>query len=208
MSKIMAVVFDMGGVVVKLGSLPDILAGSGLSDDEIWERWILSDAVRRFEGGQCDIDAFAADLIAEFGVTLEAAELIERFTRFPEGLYPGAAELVAAVNAQATTGVLSNTNELHWTQQKDHVQISSMFDRTYLSYDLGLVKPDAAIYEHVADDLAVARDRILFIDDNKVNVDGAVAVGMQGAVAKGPDEAAAALRSFGLDLGSYGDATS
>ncbi len=200
MSKIMAVVFDMGGVVVKLGSLPDILAGAGLSNDEIWERWILSDAVRRFESGLCDVDAFADDLIAEFGVTLEPAELIARFTRFPQGLYPGAAELVAAVNKQATTGVLSNTNELHWTAQQDHKQISAMFERTYLSYDLGLVKPDAAIYEYVADDLAVARDRILFIDDNQVNVAGAVEIGMQGALAKGPVEAAEALRSHGFDV--------
>jgi len=196
----MAVVFDMGGVVVKLGSLPDILAGSGLSDDEIWERWILSDAVRRFESGQCEVDAFADDLIDEFGLTIEADVLLDRFTRFPQGLYPGAAELVAAVNTQATTGVLSNTNELHWTQQQDHEQISSMFDRTYLSYDLGLVKPDAAIYEHVVDDLAVARDRILFIDDNEVNVAGAVNIGMQGALAKGPEEVAVVLRHYGFEV--------
>lgn len=195
---IKAVVFDMGGVIVKLGPLEDVLAGANLSPEEIWEGWILSDAVRRFEGGRCDVQQFATDLIAELKVELSPEELIARFLVFPQGLYDGAEAMVEATTQRVVTGVLSNTNAIHWTEQVDNEPIQAMFDKRYLSYELGLLKPDAAIYEAVIDDLGFAANEILFIDDNKVNADGALAVGMQAAVAKGPVEATAALVQFGV----------
>lgn len=195
---IQAVVFDMGGVVVKLASLADVLAGADLSPEEIWERWILSDAVRSFEGGHCGVHEFADQLIGELGVELDRDELIERFMNFPQGLYDGAEAMVAAVRDRVTTGVLSNTNGLHWEQQIDHERIQPLFDKRYLSYEMGLLKPDAAIYEAVVADLGLPAAQVFFIDDNQVKVDGALAVGMQAALAKGPVEATAALRSVGV----------
>lgn len=193
-----AVIFDMGGVVIRLGSLDDVLAGAGLAPDEIWDRWILSDAVRIYEGGGCDADEFARRLIDDMGLTLGPAELLDRFARFPQGLYPGAVEMLEATNAQVTTAVLSNTNEGHWTTQQDHEIVQGMFDREYLSYALGMVKPDPDIYEYAVADLGVAPSQVLFIDDNQINVDGALACGLQSAVAKGPAEATAVLQRYGV----------
>ena len=198
MHDIRAVIFDMGGVVVRLSSLPDVLAGAGIPETEIWERWILSEAVRRFERGRCTVREFADDLIDEFGVELSADELIARFSRFPIGLYDGAEQLLADTRAVCPIGILSNTNELHWTTQPGHEFLQNAFDHEYLSYAVGLVKPDADIYEHVLADLGLEAHQVLFLDDNKVNVDGATAVGMLGAVAKGPEQARAALVEFGV----------
>ena len=195
-TQIKAVVFDMGGVIVRLSSLEDVLSGSGLSGDEIWERWILSESVRLFESGGCDVDGFATGLIAEMGLDLSAAELIERFKGFPMGLFDGAAQLVRDVGERCTTAILSNTNGLHWDTQVDHEIIEGLFDREYLSYALGLVKPDAAIYQYVIADLGMDAEEILFLDDNQINIDGALAVGMQATVAKGPNEARAALVDY------------
>lgn len=197
-TEIKAVVFDMGGVIVRLSSLDEVLSGAGLSSDEIWERWILSDSVRAFESGRCDLDAFANGLVAEMGLDIGSAELIERFTRFPMGLYDGAEQLVRDVGTRCTTGVLSNTNSLHWETQTDHDVVQSLFDRHYLSYRLGLVKPDAAIYEYALADLSLSPHEVLFLDDNQVNVDGAAAVGLAAAVAKGPIEARTVLTAFGV----------
>lgn len=209
---IRAVVFDMGGVLVRLGPLEDVLAGVATTADDIaeigdtagpdpadlWTRWILADAVRLYERGRCSTEDFAAALISELGLALEPPELIERFRRFPMGLYDGAIELAAEVRATCTVGVLSNTNELHWTGQIDHEIVQAMFDRAYLSYALDMVKPDADIYEHVIADLGLRASEILFIDDNQINVDGALACGMHAALAKGPDQARAALTTFGV----------
>lgn len=188
----------MGGVVVRLAPLGEVLAGVDLAHDELMRRWIMSAAVRMFEAGQCDIDEFADTLIDEFDLPYDRSTLIERFAAFPQGLFEGAVELVAAVSDRCTTAILSNTNEFHWATQPDHEIIDGLFDREYLSCRVGLVKPDAEIYEHVAADLGVEVGQVLFLDDNQINVDGALAVGMQSAVARGPAEARAVLESHGV----------
>lgn len=194
-----AVLFDMGGVLVQLDSLENVLGPSALGPDEIWEAWILSDAVQRFERGQCSVDDFAATIIAEMQLLGTTDEFIERFVGFPRGLYPGAEEVVAATRAQVTTAVLSNTSALHWEHQRDAEIVRRMCDRAYLSYELGLAKPDREIFDHAVADLGMAPGEVLFIDDNRINVDGARAAGLRAEVAKGPEQAAAALRRHGID---------
>jgi putative hydrolase of the HAD superfamily len=53
------------------------------------------------------------------------------------------------------------------------------FDHVTFSCELGLFKPQAAIYEHSINGLKVAPEEILFIDDKIENVEGAQAVGMR-----------------------------
>lgn len=196
--KIEAVLFDMGGVLVQLDSLENVLGPSGLTPDEIWDAWILSAAVQQFERGQCSVEHFADTILAEMRLEGTAAEFIERFVAFPRGLYPGAEELVASVPAGVTTAVLSNTSALHWENQESADIIQRMCHRSYLSYELGLAKPEREIFDHAVADLALAPEQILFIDDNMINVDGAATTGMQAGLAKGPEEAADVLRRFGV----------
>jgi HAD superfamily hydrolase (TIGR01509 family) len=60
------------------------------------------------------------------------------------------------------------------------------------------VKPDQALFEHVAGLLPVEPARVLFLDDNLVNVEGARAVGFQAEHARGPAEARRALVERGV----------
>ena len=198
MPKISAVLFDMGGVIVKLDSLQTVLGPLSLSEDDVWEGWIMSPAVQRFERGQCSVEDFASIIVDELQLEGTAEEFIERFVAFPQGLYPGAAEMVATVPSNVTTGVLSNTSGLHWENQLDNEIIRGLCERSYLSYELGLAKPAPEIYRHAVADLAVPADQVLFIDDNQINVDGAIAAGLQAGLAKGPEQAAAVLRQFGV----------
>ena len=191
-AEIDAVLFDMGGVLVELGPLDELL-GSTMSGDDFWPRWLASPSVRAFESGRCGVDEFAGGLVEELGLTIGPGEVVERFARFPRGLYPGAEELVASLPDRVVTGVLSNTNPLHWDHQADAERLRGLCHHAFLSYELGLVKPDAAIFDRVASDLGLAPDRILFIDDNQINVDGARAAGWRAEVARGPAQAAAAI---------------
>ena len=97
-----------------------------------------------------------------------------------------------------TTAILSNTNGLHWETQRDHERIRSLFDRTYLSYQMGLAKPDRAIFEHVIGDLGVDPGQIVFCDDNAVNVEAARQLGIDAVLTVGVAAASAALRDRGL----------
>ncbi len=50
----------------------------------------------------------------------------------------------------------------------------------------------------MVEDLGVEAGRVLFLDDNQINVDGALAAGLQAEVTKGPIEAGAVLARYGL----------
>ncbi|MDH4075067.1 MAG: HAD family phosphatase [Acidimicrobiia bacterium] len=200
-SPIRVVLFDMGGVLVELGPL-DQLLGVAMPPEEFWPRWLGSPAVRAYERGTCDTIAFTRSLAAELDLPLSPDDLTERFRGFTRGLYPGAAELVREVAAHGVaTGVLSNTNALHWDHQIDGEILRSLFDHEFLSYRLGLVKPDRELFEAVVATLGLNPVEILVLDDNELNVAGARAAGLEADHTRGVPEARRALHRRGLLAG-------
>ena len=111
---------------------------------------------------------------------------------------PGSSELLADVQRSVPVGCLSNTNKLHWEDQIGRWPLIDLFDYRFLSFDLGLVKPDQAIFRAVADRLPVPRDRVLFLDDNALNTDAAGEFGFLARRVCGIDEARQALVEAGV----------
>ena len=60
------------------------------------------------------------------------------------------------------------------------------------------MKPDAEAFTYVADGLSLPPDRVLLLDDNQANVDGARAAGLRAERAVGVDEARRALEDVGI----------
>jgi len=199
MTEIDVVVFDMGGVLVKLGSLPQLLGHAGSADD-FWPRWLSSPAVRRFERGGCAPEVFAADLVAELELTVDADRFLANFNAFCQGLFPGAAQLVTDTGAHCRTALLSNTNALHWNHQPDAATIQTLCDVNFLSFELGCLKPDRKIFDRVAGALDVAPAKILFLDDNEINVTAARGAGWSSEVARGPAAAGQVLRNWRIPV--------
>lgn len=191
------VVFDLGGVLVRLGGVPVLrrLLGTD-SDEEIWRLWLQSSWVRRYERGHCSTREFAHGMTEEYRLSLSADEFLEAFAGFPLGLYDGAAELVGSLAVPGAC--FSNTNELHWTHQRDAWRLREMFQHTFVSHEMGLVKPDPEAFLHVIEALGCPPERVLFLDDNALNVDGARAVGIDAHRADGVDAAREILRERGL----------
>ncbi len=180
------VLFDLGGVLVRLGGVPQMQALSGIdSEDALWARWLSCPWVRDFERGRCSPDDFAAGVIDEWGLGVTAEDFLERFRSWPEALFPGAVQLVDEVRTRCRVGCLSNTNQLHWAEQSSRWGLADLFEVAFLSYQLDLVKPDRAIFTHVTSALRLAPERILFLDDNTVNVEQARSVGLAGAAGAG-----------------------
>ncbi|MFT7601415.1 MAG: HAD superfamily hydrolase (TIGR01509 family) [Acidimicrobiales bacterium] len=196
-TQIEAVVFDMGGVLVELGPLTSILGDDAMPEDEFWPIWLASETVRAFEMGRCTAEAFAMGLVADLGLAYDGAELLRRFAAWPQGLFDGAEDLVTELPG-VVTAVLSNTNQLHWESQRDAEVVQTLFDRRYLSYELGLAKPDDGIFEHVIADLGCASEAVVFLDDNQLNVDAARRLGIEAHLTKGVEEARGVLAAVGL----------
>lgn len=191
--------FDLGGVLVDFGGVEPMrkLAGIG-SDDELWRRWLTCPWVRRYERGHCSAEEFAAGIVTDWQLGVTPAAFLEAFRSWPGGPMAGAAELLARVKQSVPTGCLSNTNALHWQSHSARWSILEAFDYRFLSFELGMVKPDAELFEQVALILAVPRDRVLFLDDNLLNVDAAVKAGFIARHVRGVEEAEKALMANGI----------
>lgn len=195
------VLFDVGGILIEMSGVETWKQMTGLTDDaEVWRRWLHCPVVQAFERGHCSVDEFAPRLIEAHDLSIGEAELMESFRSWPGGLFDGARELVADVADHLRVGCFSNTNAIHWDKPCNQ-EVHSLFDLHFLSFEMGHVKPDAAAFEHVAEELDCAPGAIFFIDDNLINVEAARACGLNAHVTKGPEEARRILAEHGLMKG-------
>ncbi|MDC6364976.1 MULTISPECIES: HAD family hydrolase [Flavobacteriaceae] len=80
--------------------------------------------------------------------------------------------------------LLSNTNDLHieFVKQqmgtKDYSRFKDSFEVFYLSYEMGMRKPDGEIFEFVLEQNNLISTETLFIDDTKENTDSAADLGI------------------------------
>jgi putative hydrolase of the HAD superfamily len=70
--------------------------------------------------------------------------------------------------------------------------VGALFEQVFVSGELLLLKPDPAIYRHVAEALALPPESLVFVDNREANVRGAESIGITGHV----HTDAASLRAF------------
>ncbi|KRC58520.1 hypothetical protein ASE14_18235 [Agromyces sp. Root81] len=95
---------------------------------------------------------------------------------------PGTLGVLHALAAGGTRLALLSNAGADFSGWLRHGSFAPLFERVFVSGELSLVKPDAAIYEHVIDELGIEASDFVFIDNKAENVDGAKAVGGDGHV--------------------------
>lgn len=81
--------------------------------------------------------------------------------------------------------LLSNTNIIHWEKAVrdfftvDGMAVDDYFDEVFLSFEMHVVKPDAAIYQQMLERLGVKAEECVFVDDSLRNCQGAESVGIK-----------------------------
>jgi len=193
------VVFDLGGVLAEFGGVERMRILSGIDDDEeLWRRWLTCEWVRRFERGRCSPEDFAAGVVGDWQLDVTPETFLAEFGEWLVGPLPGAEQLVTETKAAAPVAVLSNTNQVHWDAGAGSWSLVELFDHAFLSFELGMVKPDAEIFTHVVAALGVPAGRVLFLDDNRLNVEQARDVGLRAERVVGVSAAREALVAAGV----------
>jgi FMN phosphatase YigB (HAD superfamily) len=81
--------------------------------------------------------------------------------------------------------LLTNTDEIHISRFEHKVGTSffsdfyQCFEKVYYSYEMGMRKPDPAIYSFILNKHDLNPRKTLFVDDKKINTDAAEKLGMQ-----------------------------
>jgi len=126
------------------------------------------------------------------------AEFLAEFTWWPRSVMPGAIELLAAMRDRYRLASVSNTNEIHWERFSSVWSLDAAFHHNFPSHRVGKLKPDADYFLHVLDALDVPAHRVLFIDDNAINVDAAARLGLHTRRVEGVAGARTAFAELGL----------
>lgn len=194
------ILFDVGGVLVELTGVDQMMAwtGSRHSVEELWRLWLESPTVRDFESGRIGTDPFSQRLVEEFGLSATPETIIASFDGWIDGPYPEVVPLLDALRGHYHLGTLSNTNARHWPRFIDEMGMGSLFDCHFPSHETGKLKPDRECFDNVVQKLVIAADRILFLDDNEVNVTAAREAGLRAEQVVGAIEARVRLSEMGL----------
>lgn len=198
------VYFDLGRVLVDFevhDMLARIASSLGCSVENLREALFGKELLRSLESGKCTPEEFFDALRAETSSTVDINDL----RHAASAIFELKKEILPIVTSLAfmnvPRGILSNTNQPHWEYCVDRFSIVRECFSTYaLSYELGCLKPDVEIYQHAAELVGVAPERIFFVDDMETNVEGAKTAGFDAVRFTSARQLVADLRARGVDL--------
>jgi putative hydrolase of the HAD superfamily len=75
-----------------------------------------------------------------------------------------------------------------------------LFEGAVISAEVGMLKPDPAIFRHAIEKFNLLADETVFFDDVKANVDGASSIGMKARLFTTPSRCVEDLRALGLSF--------
>jgi len=181
MKKHTVVLFDLGNVLVSIhpAAFTRHLGIDPATAYHKYQKRIL-DIVRKYEGGQRTTDEYLGEMSALFDGRYGQLLLREAMLKVIGTPVGGMEEIVRSIAAKYETGLVSNTNELHFNYCRDTFSTFRSFSRFYLSYKLRSLKPSDTYYGAVLADLQVLPSSVVFIDDLEENVLGARKSGMNG----------------------------
>ena len=198
--KIDLVAFDLGNV---LCTVDEISAAKELAA-KINQRWeyvheiVFGQVAKlRFERGEITFDDHADDAIKTLRLDMSITELTEIYNSViapSENMFP----IVSQISKTHRIGLASNTSEPHWKYAQKFLPFSSLLNPVIVSYLAGTLKPEKAFYDKLVNESDVPADRILFIDDLEINVEGARKVGIIGLQFSTLENLETALISLGL----------
>jgi putative hydrolase of the HAD superfamily len=202
-----AVIFDYGEV---LSGPPDaqahrnLLAIAGVPEEAFekayWVHRLDYDA--DILDGQTYWQTVARDTGVSFTVK-QIGQLLEQDAIMWMNLNPAMIAWIPRIKeAGFRLGILSNMGFGVLDYMRPRFPWLDQFDYLTFSCDLGIVKPDPAIYLHTVKKLGVAPDQALFIDNLEKNIAGAEAVGLHAALFQNVEQLQADLSRRGFPLPS------
>jgi len=196
-SRIKNIIFDLGDVILNIDvPLASSSFGklSGRQQHEILTLFKEKELFRLFETGLVDEDAFRNMIreLLEFPDWSE--EIIDTaWNSLLLDIPPARIELIKELGKKYRLFLLSNTSSIHIRQVNKILyaatgieKLDDLFEKVYLSYEMGLMKPDPAIYLQVLEESGLVAEETLFLDDNADNITAASKLGIDTILVQKP----------------------
>lgn len=185
--EIKVLLFDLGRVLVDFDhyrSAQRIAAFCFKTPRQIYDLFFESGATEAFEAGKITPEDFYLQVKQMLDLKLSYAsfEPIWNDIFFLSAQNRSVFGLVNTLRTDYKTALLSNINILHYEYLQKNFPVFGVFDRIFLSFQMGLVKPDKEIYNRVIRDLGVSAQEIFYADDRPELVQSAKSLGIRGCV--------------------------
>ena len=203
---IRAIFFDFGGVLLKTFDgvdHPGIEQRFGLEPKSLRLMVYRDSRYGDFQVGKCTYDEWVASIRAAMDAQIpyKAADVLRAFFESDHLLNPDMVALVRSLHGNYTLGIISNTVPGMEDRMQERIpDLIGLFEVRVGSGDLGLAKPDPAIFHHAMDAAGVAPAQSVFTDDYNKHADAARALGMHAFHFTGYGQFVQDLRSIGVQV--------
>ncbi len=190
-SKLRAVIFDLGGVLIDLDYSKTVTALSqlaGFDASQVYTQQQQTELFTQFETGQIGAVEFRDGLRSSLTFTATDAEIDAAWNALILSFPAERLELLRQLRQHYPIYLLSNNNALHLARCYELFEntfgstlgtLDSQFDQAYYSHHMGDRKPNASIYQRVIDEQGLDPACTLFVEDTAHNIKGAAVVGLQ-----------------------------
>lgn len=183
------IIFDLGGVILNLDYSRTQKAFEDLGVRNITGFFSQAKQSRLFDDFETDKSSpadFRNAIRENTGITATDAEIDAAWNAMLLDLPPYRLELLKEYRKTHNLFLLSNTNRIHYPQVDYYLgktfgtpTLEPYFDKLYLSYEIGLRKPNTDIYEYVLADAGIKAEESVFLDDSRHNLPPAEQVGIK-----------------------------
>lgn len=192
-----ALLFDLGGVLIEIDwerMYAHWARCGGVEPAALRERFGFDTHYERHERGEIAAAAYFAALRERLALDLTDADFAAGWNAIFVREVEPTLRIVRELAGRIPMYVFSNTNAAHheaWSTR--FAQALEPFERVFVSSQIGLRKPSGESFAHVAREIGLPPDSILFFDDMAENVAGARAAGMPAVHVRGPRDVRAAV---------------
>jgi putative hydrolase of the HAD superfamily len=196
---IQAIIWDMGGVLVRTNDWTPRYKWEerlGLERMALTNMVFFSEVAQQASVGKAEADDIWRWLGEELSLSNQDLAQLRQDYWSGDSVDESLIDIIRSHQGRYKTALLSNA----WPDLRPVIEnrwkFDDAFDVMVISAEVGLVKPDARIYQHTLNTLQVEPSASVFIDDFIENVDGARAVGMQAIHFQSPDQALSELNTL------------
>ncbi|MCD6659687.1 MAG: HAD family phosphatase [Lentimicrobium sp.] len=183
------IIFDFGNVLLNIN--PALTAEAfkklGIKDESDFFGGRSSiELMVKYERGQATSEEFIQAISASVSDKVTSEQIIDAWNALLLDFPSIRVELLQQLRSDYRLFLLSNTNQIHfekYTQQFQAIYgypLESLFEKMWFSHQIGLSKPDTAVFEFVLKDKNLNPAETLFIDDTLMHVEAARKSGIYG----------------------------
>lgn len=183
------IIFDLGGVLYNINYNLTAHAFKSLDISNFDDIFTQASQLQLFDlldKGAITPDAFRNELRNLTGLPLTDQQIDNAWNAMLLEMHPYSLELLAKVKGRYRTFLLSNTNQIHFPVFLQYLidnhnldNLKDLFEEQYLSFEMGMRKPDVEIFNFVIRQNGLIPSETLFIDDTPQHVAGARKAGLR-----------------------------